>query len=297
MERKTITVETNLLKKKGLTIDLLEILSGERDGTKHEITTLNRIMSRLKEKVFIEAVYLLTHMYIDVPGEAHSIFNEIMEHRKHMMASLGRSVSIQVAALDYLQNVRNILKRPIVVEEDTYKEFTYKALFDKTTKTFERSLMDGTIDGEIEKAQRYSVPFSILFIDLDNLKKINDSYGHEIGTKAIQFISRCIRRNLRKYDSIYRYGGDEFVVSLPGTDVHRALIIAQRISEVVHTGRVAGLARKVGISIGVAQYSKKEMKGRKDLLNAADRALYEAKRLGKSKINVSPVTIPMQNTD
>ena len=278
--------EAMFLKHRLMNADLLEIFTGERSGSAKEQKKLREIISKLQQGIYIEAIYILTHTFINNASEARAMFEEIIQHRNNMVHALKRNVSVHVAALDYLQNIRNILKKPTIIEADKYEEFVYRAIVDETTQAFEKDLLDVDLEAEIERCKRFGNRFSILFIDLDNLKSINDSYGHEIGTRAIQTVSNCAGQNMRKYDSMYRYGGDEFVVLLPRTNADEASIISQRILDRVNKSSFEHAALRIGASIGIATFDNKCITDRKILLCAADSALYSAKHAGKNRINI-----------
>ncbi len=278
--------EAKFFKNNSLTYDLLEVFIGEREGTEEEKRKLSRIMNRHKDGIYINAVYLLIHKVIKNKVEAKKIFNDILKHRNGMVKLLGRNVSTAVAALDYMQNIRNILQKPVILESDRYQEFAHKALIDETTETDERDLLDSDLEAEIEKARRFNSAFSILFIDIDNLKEINDTRGHESGTEAIQYVSNCIRKNLRKYDTSYRYGGDEFVTLLPRTDIGQARSIAGRIQELLAKEVPGSMAKSPTVSIGIAMFGREKNNTKKTLLSAADAALYKAKKAGKNRIGI-----------
>lgn len=282
---RNLNFEAKLRKELHLNENLIEVLSEERTGSTHEIKTLASLKKEIGNRIYVEAVYLLTHKFIENSSDARKIFKEILNHRNKMAKILGRNVSIQVAALDYMQNIRNILKKPTIIESDQYREFTDKAIIDETTSAYDKNLLQSNLESEIEKSQRLSIPFSILFIDLDNLKQINDTYGHEIGTRVLQLVSNCIRQNLRRYDSVYRYGGDEFLVILPGDNCSQAYKTAQRIMDLLHSP-VTDIPLTPTISIGIACFDNRIIKDRKTLFNSADKALYEAKQKGKNMIQV-----------
>jgi len=279
-----LSLEARFLKNRQLDVTLLEIFTGERTGTDTEIKRLLSIKNTLKKDIYKEAVYLLTHTCMNDSKEAKQVFEDIINHRNSMVRSLKRNISVQVAALDYMQNIRNILKRPTIIEADQHEEFAYRALVDQTTQAFEKDLMEHDIDGEIEKSRRFNTVFSILFVDLDDLKTINDTYGHETGTRAIQAVSKGINDNLRKYDSIYRYGGDEFIVLLPGSESEEACETAKRIQKLITTTPFAAIPLKIAVSIGVATFDNLMISDRQSLLNAADSALYDAKKQGKNRV-------------
>ncbi len=281
-----IAREARLMKEGRLTLELLEVFAGEREGNEKERGQVRAITGALKQGIYREAVYLLTHTWVERPKEARVIFDDIIYHRNSMVRLLKRHVSMQVAALDYMQNVRTMLKRPTVIEADQYNEFAYRTILDETTHAYEKELLDADLDAEIEKARRFHSVFSVLFLDLDNLKYINDAHGHETGTKAIQALSACARENLRKYDSIYRYGGDEFVILLPRADARQAAHTARRIGERVRQVAESEMPEPLGVSIGIAVFDGKMIADRTKLLEKADAALYEAKRSEKGAVRI-----------
>jgi phosphotransferase system enzyme I (PtsI) len=139
--------------------------------------------------------------------------------------------------------------------------------------------------------------FSILFVDLDDLKTINDTYGHETGTRAIQVVSKSINDNLRKYDSVYRYGGDEFVVLLPRSETEEACDTAQRIHKLITDTTFNTIPLKIGVSIGIATFDNIMITDRQSLLNAADSALYDAKKRGKNSVCIFGLNTNVNHSD
>ncbi|MFP4416409.1 MAG: putative PEP-binding protein [Chitinispirillaceae bacterium] len=282
----SISQEAKYLGRRLLSHDLIEIFTGNRQGTAQQQEKLQAIWSQLGNGIYVEIVYSLTHTLVRDKEEARKIYEEIIAHRAMITRMLNRQISVEVAALDYLQGVRNMLKEPTIIEARKCDSFAYLSIMDDTTQVYDKGLLDTDLDAEIERSRRFGVPFSVLFIDIDNLKTVNDTYGHELGTKAIQFVTECIKQNLRKYDSIYRYGGDEFVVLLARADSNQAQVIANRIIELIQDGRIEGLAAPPGVSIGIASRDTNTVCDKQSLLSAADTALYRAKDRGKNRICV-----------
>ena len=136
---------------------------------------------------------------------------------------------------------------------------------------------------EIERAQRYDQPLSLLAIDVDDLKRINDEGGHLVGDKALQLIARVLKGTVRTFDLVARQGGDEFAVLLPNTAAREALVLAERLrSEIV---RQLILGRPLSASIGVAAYEPgMSTLTVRSLFEASDQALYRAKRGGRNRV-------------
>lgn len=136
------------------------------------------------------------------------------------------------------------------------------------------------------QAARYSQPFSLVMVDSDDLKRINDHYGHEAGNHLLQSLVTATRKALRATDIMARYGGDEFVVMLPHTNAKGAAEVAEKIRASVEISRlsVRGQLIPITVSIGIASYPENG-DTYTDLLEAADRAMYQAKQQGKNRVS------------
>ncbi len=247
---------------------------------------LELLRTGLKDRIYIEAVYALTHVLISEPVQAESMFRNLLAHREHLAQHLGRDVGIQVAALDYMQNLRGMLKNPTVIEFEKCRAFAAQAILDSTTLSFDKELFESDLKAECERSDRFGECLCVLFLDIDHLKAINDRYGHTTGTRAIVQVAQCIKTVLRKYDSVYRYGGDEFLVLLPQADCHHAQSIARRIQRAIRRKRLSEFPALPGISIGIAQYGKEGLREIHRVVEAADRALYRAKQDGRDTIRI-----------
>lgn len=140
---------------------------------------------------------------------------------------------------------------------------------------------------EWERSERYSHPFSMLMLDADDLKLINDTYGHEAGGKLIKLMGNVLQRNLRSTDIIAQYGGDEFVVLLPETESARAVKASERIRNAIEKTPLvlSGESAFITVSIGVASYPEHGSE-LKEIMNRADKALYKSKKEGKNRSTV-----------
>lgn len=141
------------------------------------------------------------------------------------------------------------------------------------------------VDRLFAQAERYKRPASMLMIDSDNLKSVNDNHGHEAGNRLLKLVAKCIAAELRHTDVLARFGGDEFVVLLPETAPDRAVEVAQRILQAVATTSLDFEGKRIGtsVSIGLACYPDD---GRSiDSIQArADRAMYMAKQQGRNQV-------------
>ncbi len=146
---------------------------------------------------------------------------------------------------------------------------------------------------EFERHRRHERNLSLLFVDVDRFKQINDAYGHQVGDRVLREVARILTANLRKIDYVFRYGGDEFVVLMTETDSQRATMLAHRIRGAVkrEIGGINSSRAPVSISIGIADCNALSQIDREELLFRADGALYQAKNSGRDQIRVAELPV------
>lgn len=158
------------------------------------------------------------------------------------------------------------------------------AITDSLTKLFIRRHFDYLLESEIKRSTRYKHPISLLMMDIDNFKLINDSHGHQIGDEMLKKIANVIKATIRKIDMPCRYGGEEFTLILPETHKKHAKKISERlrrnISEIVVTTE-DGIEVSPTISIGIANIPV-DCSNKQEIINNSDKALYFAKKMGKN---------------
>jgi len=143
------------------------------------------------------------------------------------------------------------------------------------------------------RAERVGQPFSVLYIDADHFKAVNDRFGHDAGDRALQLIARHIQDSMRPTDVAGRFGGEEFVVLLPGTDQHDAAVVAERLRKRIEDARHFEVA--MTISVGVAQHARGEPIDR--VIRRADTALLDAKGSGRNRVVIAdPVPVKEAET-
>ncbi len=151
-----------------------------------------------------------------------------------------------------------------------------------------RRLMD-ILAVEFERSRRNDTPFSLLMIDLDHFKNINDNYGHQEGDVVLSSLAELMMSHLRQYDTAARFGGEEFSLVLPETDPVEAAGVAERIRKEISNMSFSGAIAKLKItaSIGVATSPNPKVNHAEDLLRVADDALYEAKNNGRNRVEIA----------
>ncbi len=174
-------------------------------------------------------------------------------------------------------------------EATKYSEELEKKLnYDQLTGAYNRRAYDKRIEEEMDRFLRYNTPFSLLLIDADKFKVINDTYGHAIGDKCLQEIIKRSMPLVRKSDVLARYGGEEFVVIMPETEIEGAKAAAEKIRKTIEKIEFIYKKEKVKItvSIGVSQ-SKKGDKKHQEIFERADIAVYQAKEQGRNRVLAS----------
>jgi diguanylate cyclase (GGDEF)-like protein len=170
---------------------------------------------------------------------------------------------------------------------EQYHNAKERAFIDDVTGVYNARYLLATADNEIQRAARYGNPLSVLFLDLDRFKKVNDVHGHLIGSETLRVLSRLLSECVRQVDTLARYGGDEFTILLVDTPHEVALRIAERIrhrveSHLFEAGHNGTL--RLTISIGVATCPV-HGEAREPLLDAADKAMYRAKSEGRNRVS------------
>ncbi|MBD3828854.1 MAG: cache domain-containing protein [Arcobacter sp.] len=161
------------------------------------------------------------------------------------------------------------------------KHIEHLSITDELTRLYNRRFMLNKLEEEISKYKRYKVPFSILLIDIDFFKKINDSYGHDKGDFVIKQISNLMQNNIRNTDICARWGGEEFLILTPNSDLKAALTLANNLKELIEKTNF-DIKDCVTVSIGISTFN--ENLNQENLLKLADDALYKAKEKGRNKI-------------
>ena len=167
-----------------------------------------------------------------------------------------------------------------------------QSTIDPLTGLFNVRYFNKIIEEEVERAKRYKYSISIIFMDLDHFKDINDIYGHDCGNVVLHEIGRILSNTsdnintLRKSDIAIRYGGEEFIVICPNTKKEQAYILAERIRKTVEKKRFSyeSTIINVTVSVGIAEHKGTSKKPIADTIKNADSAMYEAKHLGRNKV-------------
>jgi diguanylate cyclase (GGDEF)-like protein len=161
------------------------------------------------------------------------------------------------------------------------------AFTDYLTGLKTRGYFEQQLELELKRSERKKTPLSLLMIDIDFFKPLNDRYGHHVGDQVLRDVSSLLTKDMREVDTVSRYGGEEFVIILPETTAASAIRVAQRIRRSVEQAKFfagsAGAVERLTISIGISVHPQ-DARFKRDLIESADAALYEAKSRGRNQV-------------
>ena len=166
-----------------------------------------------------------------------------------------------------------------------FEQIKKQAITDGLTSLYNRRHFDQCLTAEVERASRLNQPFTLITLDLDHLKKINDTHGHSVGDEAIKQIGVILKKNARSVDIAARFGGEEFAIILPGIEIEGGLIAAERLRAAIAEAQIKE-SIPISASIGVATFLK-HTESIGELLELADQAMYLAKKNGRNRVEVA----------
>lgn len=203
-----------------------------------------------------------------------SVFNdsEYSINNKNTLATIGKDLAV-------------VVKLMLLYEENERLSIT-----DGLTKAYNRRYFNTQIEKEFEKAKRYNSKLTLIMLDIDHFKLLNDNYGHQQGDMVLIHLARILKDNVRNIDLIARYGGEEFAVLMSGADKKKGVIVAEKLRKKIEAYPFPALQKGAGplkstISLGVAEYST-DMNSTDDLIKSADSVLYKAKEDGRNRVKV-----------
>lgn len=274
-------------------VDLVSALAGDRSLTAAEAALVGQLKRRRGDVFFSDLLYAVSHHYF-APEVAKTLWTKVVTHKQLMSQKLGRNVRVIVATLDYLSNVTRELETLTLMTEDHVAKLADLSMRDGMTDLFNHASCYELLELHLRNNHRYGVGVSVIVIDIDDFKLVNDRHGHQEGDRILIEVTRALREQTRESDICCRFGGEEFVAILPFTnDPAEAVRIAERIR--------AGVAaipcgeQQITISAGVAACASSDTA--RSLLERADRALYRAKRGGKNQVVLNALSFTPSSTD
>ncbi|MDL1983356.1 MAG: diguanylate cyclase [Deltaproteobacteria bacterium] len=197
-------------------------------------------------------------------------------------------VSKPIRFEELLLRLRRVLRERNITKERALmlKRLQDLAITDGLTKLYNSRYFYKQLDSEVNRSKRYNHPLSLLFMDIDHFKHYNDNYGHLEGDKVLAGVGKVIKSCLRKMDTAYRYGGEEFTVILPETSRGEVITVAKRIKDAMENEKFSpqsGKSVSITISIGATEYCRDERISA--FVQRADKAMYLSKQRGRNQIS------------
>jgi diguanylate cyclase (GGDEF)-like protein len=186
------------------------------------------------------------------------------------------------------QAILNLVQNQVTIVIDNsrlYEATRQLAITDGLTRVYNHRFFQELFEKEYTRSDRYNTVFSLIMLDIDHFKKINDTYGHLCGDEILKSLASLVKSCLRSMDIVARYGGEEFAILLPETGGNEAIQTAERIRRAVEETAFMGTEQglNVTVSLGVATYPSRGIAERADIIAKADAALYEAKEGGRNR--------------
>ena len=225
-------------------------------------------------------------------GDEYGARGHIEGYETAVLDSQGREIPIRISAtvlLEEQQEVGSIgFFHDLSAHKDAEARLRLLSITDNLTGLYNQRHFHHVLANEMKRSERYQHPLSMVCVDIDNFKQVNDRFGHLAGDQVIRNTAVTQRDILRISDVAFRYGGDEFIVLLPETGINEALVIAERVrtsvSQLCNTAEVDDKIEEITVtlSLGVTELNAGELP--KDFLSRADQSMYRAKRKGGNQL-------------
>ena len=216
---------------------------------------------------------------------ARAVFRSLVTHLQHLREALQRPIGVRTAALDLSDRLESFLGDGGAARELSHENLVRMAFVDYLTGLPNLRSLAERFESEVKRAQRYGRLLSLIMIDVDGFKEINDRFGHLAGNAALKHVAALLRNFVRETDVTGRYGGDEFMILLPETPKHMAEALAEGIRALISVTPLHleehGLL-PVTVSVGMASFPR-DARTTATLMAEADGALYKAKRAGRNQ--------------
>lgn len=187
-----------------------------------------------------------------------------------------------------INNTNNLLTIKTVELENMRKQLTIEATTDVLSSLYNRRYFYDIAEKYYHTAKKYDQELSVLMIDIDKFKDVNDTYGHDVGDNIIEASAKILTKITRNHDVVARYGGEEFIILLAETGSDKAIELAERIRVEIENNHITlenGEVVHITVSIGVTQLNNKNDKDIEETIKRCDNALYESKDQGRNRVS------------
>jgi diguanylate cyclase (GGDEF)-like protein len=234
--------------------------------------------------------YSVYEHFNEVANKWYQIQEKVVKLKdsRNVLISFALDISLQKDAQSKLIDTHVKLTKQTQALQEAQAKLKEQANRDPLTNMYNRRYFSDISEKIISLTKRTEEPISLMMIDIDDFKKINDTYGHNVGDEVIKLLVNIISSSIRKSDVAARFGGEEFAIILPNTDVQNAFKFANKLRENIKNSSYKDRTNSVKftVSIGVDEFNQENDKNISDSLNRADKALYKAKTTGKNKVSI-----------
>lgn len=267
-------------------------IEADRDEIMQKVSTLNDALASIDSKIADIATASLENSQ-----KAHDIKSDIkeikfdavsLEQIKGMLLNIATALEMQgrdfVSEMDHKQATISDLQQRVGMLEKELKAAKAESNEDFLTKTATKRALMAEL-GKIEDAyKRYGIDYSLCFLDIDHFKKINDTYGHDAGDAILSTVSAIFRKYSRSLDFVGRYGGEEFVIILPGINLDNAVKFSDKIRQIIQNFKFIYKDERINVTISVGVATRSLGESETNTLESADKMLYAAKNNGRNQV-------------
>lgn len=268
--------------------ELLSVLDEDIHNKKKILEKFESIRNEKGITPYSALLLILTHLPFE-ENEARKHWEAILEHYKKLAHLTGRDVGVRVALFDYFINLNQMIEYPKIIELSLFEKIDRSDHLDILTGLDNHRFFLNALSIEMRRSKRYHLQCSVVILDLDDFKQVNEKFGSLVGDIILKETSMIVRNSIRDIDTIVRYGGEEFALILPETGRLRSYIVAERIriSAEKHfkSRKVNGVALNLTISGGISSFPEDGVT-LDEIVGMAQQALYQAKAMGKNAINI-----------
>ena len=174
----------------------------------------------------------------------------------------------------------------IIREKRRIEELRKASMLDELTKVGNRRCAEDKLLTALEECRRYHRMFGVLFVDIDGFKKVNDQHGHKVGDQVLTMVARTMKRSIRSFDSVCRWGGEEFVVLILNVDKEQLAAVAEKLRILVKNSGFTVETGSINVTVSVGGTISREGDKKEDLIQRADQLMYKCKKAGKDRTMV-----------
>jgi diguanylate cyclase (GGDEF)-like protein len=277
------SIESVRGRQNSITEEIVRILDEDMSIDTDVFNKFNELSKSSPENFYSDLFHVLTNLEL-TEEEAKELWTEVCNHNKELNEKLNRKINLRVALLDYILERNRVIKNPKIIELHFFDSVLKNSVVDELTNINNRRYFNLAFRRELKRGKRYSRKISLFVFDLDNFKKLNDTYGHATGDLVLQTVGQVLKDSFRIEDTLCRVGGEEFCVILPEIEAESALVPCKRFAEKLKEKSKEKIGIEVTISGGICEYPTNG-DTLEELYAKADTALYKVKNSGKNNIS------------